>query len=451
MKRIDFAKLSFISTCMTIMFICGIIVGAYQVFPRAVVDYVKDSVAQVYAERNILAETKPEFNLQPARYDGDGVTVNDVHEDGQWFIFLTGFFKDTNELRLIRRDGAIVARWPVRFSEIFSDTSHLHQPPATDWNTEVHGALILPDGSVVFNFEYYGLVKLDRCGDLIWTLPRETHHSVERAEAGGFWVPGRRFIPEEIDSPFPPFESPFTEDTILNISGDGKVLAEISVPKIFYDNGLEAILTASGHHFRTGMSWDNEIVHLNKIEELTSDIADDFPMFEAGDLALSLRELNMVMVIDPGDGEVKWWQIGPWLRQHDPEFKPGGTIVIFNNNIYEMAFGESYSTSHISIPRVTNIVEIDPVSRDYKIIYGNRKDQELLSVWRGKLDLTPNGGLIITEFEGGRVIEIDTAGNVIWEYINRYSSEEVAEITEGRIYPESYFSVSNWSCEGWGK
>ncbi len=70
------------------------------------------------------------------------------------------------------------------------------------------------------------------------------------------------------------------------------------------------------------------------------------------------------------------------------------------------------------------------------------------SIIRGKLELTPRGGLLVTEFEGGRVFETDATGNVIWEYINRYSSEEVAEITEARIYPESYFSVSNWSCGG---
>ncbi len=451
MKDSGFAKISFIFTCLIFVYICGVILGAYREFPRAIIDHVIESTVQVFAERNVRTRMKPDPFLHPARYSGHGVTVNDVPEYVQGFVFLSGFFDDSNELRLIRRDGAIVARWPVRFSEIFPDTSHIREPPQTDWNTETHGAVALPDGSVVFNFEYHGLVKLDRCGNLVWTLARQTHHSVERAEGGGFWVAGRRFVPEGVDSPFPPFQTPFMEDTILRVSEDGKVIDEISVPGIFYGNGLEAILTASGHNFRPHMSWDEEILHLNKIEELTSDVAGDFPIFAAGDLALSIRELNMVMVVDPVDGRVKWWQIGPWLRQHDPEFKAGGTIVVFNNNIYETAFGESHSKSHVSIPRVSNVVEIDPISRDYQIIYGNRNGQEMLTVWRGKLDLTPNGGLIITEFEGGRVFEIDLGGNVIWEYINRYNQEEVAEISEARVYPDSYFSVSDWSCQDRGE
>lgn len=430
------------------LLLSGIIMGIYGTLPRKVMQSITASVDDLRDDWTTLTGTKPEHYLQPSRYRGNGVTINKIAQSGAGLVFLSGFFKDTNELRLIRRDGTIVARWPVRFSEIFPAPDDSERSPRTDWNVDIHGALILPDGSIVFNFEFNGLVKLDRCGKVVWTLRRATHHSVERAEGGGYWVPGKRFYAADEDSPFPPFETPFSEDTILRVSENGKVLSELSVPGIFYDNGLEAILTASGHHYRTGMSWDEEIVHLNKVDVLTSDIAADFPMFEAGDLALSIRELNLVMVIDPTDGRVKWRHIGPWLRQHDPEFKAGGKIVVFNNNTYETAFGKSHSTSYPSIPRVSDIMEIDPQTGESDVLYGNRKGQRMLSVWRGKVDLRPNGGLLVTEFEGGRVFETDAAGRVIWQYINRYSPDEVAEITEARAYPESYFNVPSWSCDG---
>jgi len=446
MKNMDIARILFILTSFAIVFVSGVFIGIYWGVPKVVSDYVTSGVAQVMQEWATLTKTKPEHYLQPARYRGEGVTRNQASQDDRALVFMSGFFEDGNELRLIRRDGTLVARWPARFSEIFPDPSHLSRPPQTDWNVDVHGALMLPDGSVVFNFEYAGLVKLDRCGEVLWALPRATHHSVERAQGGGFWVPGRRHYAEGADTPFDPFEPPFDEDTILRISEDGKILAELSVPALFYDNGLEAILTANGHAFRRGMSWDQEIVHLNKVAELSHDIADDFPAFDAGDLALSVRELNLVMVIDPNDGAVKWWRIGPWLRQHDPEFRPGGTIVVFNNNLYETAFGDSESTTLASTPPVTNILEVDPASGRRGVIYGDGEDQGLVSVWRGKLELTPGGGLLITEFEGGRVLEVDASGNVVWEYVNRYSDTEVAEVTEARLYPEDYFTVTDWTC-----
>jgi hypothetical protein len=138
------------------------------------------------------------------------------------------------------------------------------------------------------------------------------------------------------------------------------------------------------------------------------------------------------------------------LRQHDPEFKPGGKIVLFNNNVYANTPREySGSVSSISVPRLSNVVEIDPASDDHRIVYGGRRGQEMFSIIRGKLELRPNGGLLVTEFEGGRVFETDIAGRIIWEYINRYDSDEVAEITEARIYRESYFSlnVDEWTCK----
>jgi len=104
--------------------------------------------------------------------------------------------------------------------------------------------------------------------------------------------------------------------------------------------------------------------------------------------------------------------------------------------------------SSLDIPRVSNIIELDPVSGEFEIVYGGRADQELLSVIRGKHESRPHGGLLITEFEGGRVLETDAHGRLIWEYINRYDEDEVAELTEARVYPSSYFDISDWSCDG---
>ena len=234
----------------------------------------------------------------------------------------------------------------------------------------------------------------------------------------------------------------------MKVSEDGKVLKEISIPELLYNNGMQPVLTSTAHKFRKQMKWDRETLHLNKIAELTSDIADDFPLFETGDLVLSLRNLNLIVVLDLKPEKVKWWRIGPWIRQHDPEFQPGGTITVFNNNMYQTTFGTTRYTCPVTAPRISNIIEIDPVSGEYRIVYGSRKGQEMLSVLRGKQKATRSGGLFITEFEGGRVFETDSQGRIIWEYINRYDSDEVAEITVARVYPKGYFKVEDWSnCE----
>lgn len=443
----DISKVLFL--CTTIIIALGVSFGAgmysgfYENAAFEFAKYMKETIKESVAAIRETSLITPHNFLQPVRGEGEGVTVNARPDDGH-LIFLSGFFEDNNELRLIRRDGSIVMRWPISFTSLFPEPSHLESPPATDWNVDLHGALIQPDGSIVFNFEFGGLVKLDRCGRTLWTLGHMTHHSVERAEGGGYWVAGRRRI-ETGDSPFRPFTPPYNEDLILKVSEEGQILSQISVPAILYQNGLEAVFTATGESFWPGFEWDEELVHLNKVGELSSDLAASFPNFEAGDLVVSLRQLNLVMVIDPGTRQIRWWQTGPWLRQHDPEFNRDGSLTVFNNNTYRVGLSIS-GQSDPTAPRTTNILRIDPETRETQIAFGEQPGQEMLSFIRGKHEVTRDGGFLITEFEAGRVIETDAAGNIVWEYINRYNAENVAEISEARLHPAEYFNVTDWSC-----
>lgn len=432
-----------VTAALVSSFGAGLYSGYYKNSAFELVKYAKDTVKESIAAVRETSFITPVNFLQPVRGEGEGVTVNTRPDDGS-LILLSGFFEDSNELRLIRRNGSIVMRWPVSFKALFPKPDHLAAPPATDWNVDLHGALIEPDGSIVFNFELNGLAKLDRCGRTLWTLGHMTHHSVEWAEGGGYWVAGRQRI-ETGNSKFRPYSPPYNEDLILKVSETGQILSRISVPALLYENGLEAVLTATGESFWADFQWDEELVHLNKIGELGSDLADNFPSFEAGDLVLSLRQLNLVMVVDPDTREIKWHQTGPWLRQHDPEFNRDGSLTIFNNNSYRMGLSEN-GWSDPAAPRTTNILRIDPLSRETRVAFGEKPGQEMLSLIRGKHDVTEDGGFFITEFEAGRVIESDAAGNIVWEYINRYSGDYVAEISEARIYPAGYFNVADWSC-----
>jgi hypothetical protein len=441
------SKLVFVATCSLAVVGAAFLGGLYSAmhenvayqFVGKVYMSIKNSLAAI-SETPLLV---PKGFLQPARNGGAGVIVNGLPDDGN-LILLSGFFDDGNELRLIRRDGYVVRRWPVKFSDYFPEPRHLETPPATNWSIDLHGALIEPDGSVVFNFDYGGLVKLDRCGRTAWTLAHPTHHSIEQAEGGGYWVPGRRHIATG-RSAFPPFEAPFDEDLVLRVTVDGQITAEFSVPELFYRNQLTALLTATGENFRHEMTWDHEILHLNKVTELQSEIAGKFPGFKAGDLALSLREQNMLLIVDPVSLVVKWWQIGPWVRQHDPEFSGDGTITIFNNNAYRTALFEGDAVD-LSAPRISNIMAVDPVTRSVRVLYGGKSGEEMLTVIRGKQQATARGGFLVTEFEAGRAFETDASGKIVWEYINRYDADRIAELTEARIYPSGYFDVEDWHC-----
>jgi hypothetical protein len=448
MNRLDVSKIFFYTVIIVaflwLSFIFGLYSGANKTFVYEAVislkDFIEKSFSLVFKEASTSLKIHPKHYLQPARYDGAGVTMNDFADNSKEFILLAGFFNKNNELRLIRRNGSIVNRWVVSFKEIFPDKNYFKFYPNTEWNVDIHGSIILEDGSVVFNFENYGLVKLNKNSEISWTLPCLNHHSIERAEHGGFWVPARRFFSEDSISPYPLFKPPFFEDYIMKVSEDGDIISEISVAELLHRNSLEPILTLTGsgepmpmptYHYDIR---DKELFHLNDIEELYSAMADNFPLFEAGDLAISLRNRNLVIVFSPVTMEIKWWKIGPWVRQHDIDFQSDGTVTIFNNNTDGTPDGKLMGGS--------NVVKINPATGDSKIIFGAESWQVMHTNIRGKHQILPGNRLLITEHEGGRVIETDTNGSIIWEYINRYDEDEVAEITEARMYPDDYFNLS---------
>ena len=414
MKIIDFPKILFFLTCIISITAC--------------------SVVQVYEERSKI---KPKHWIRPAPYDGDGVTVNNIPEDRQELILLQGFFDNNPELRLIQRNGAVVARWPVRYSDLATDITHVRNQPATDWNVGSMGAVALPDGSVVFILDHIGVFKLDRCGNLVWRVDIPAHHSLEWNADGSFWVSSANNFYADMESPSSLFKTPFAADTLVRISQKGEVLDSISLLEVFENSNKRALLALMGIEIEPTSGalrpdFDREIFHLNDVEELPAAIAEDFPMFEAGDLLVSLRNRNLVLVIGH-ERKIKWWQIGPWIKQHDPDWKPGGMITVFDNNTGDRPAG-------------SRIIEINPATSEVRLVYGGRDTEFFYSGWGGKHQNLYPDRVLITETASGRVFEVNTNKEIVWEYVNRYSDTESAIISQANTYSSDYFSVADWSC-----
>ncbi|MCP4937094.1 MAG: hypothetical protein GY927_23515 [bacterium] len=400
------------------------------------------------------------YHLQPSRGQGSGVIVNTRPDNGS-LVFMGGFFDGENQLRLVRRDGAVVRKWSLDYLGHFPDPAtrpcgHVKDPLQTD----THGAHITPRGEVVFTYEYCGAVKLDQCGAMSWSIEQPTHHSLIPAEAGGYWMLGTyEWLASEHPDRFPPFsmlvarqqgplgdrplrpvvDGRIYEDTILRVGENGEVLEEFSIPELMRENGLGALLTIGDLKRR-------ELVHANKIAELPAAIAEAYPSFEAGDLAISVRSLNLIMVLDPRTKEVKWHQAGPWVRQHDPEFRPDGRLSIFNNNVHERVAYVAGRTD-LSLPRTTNIIAVHPGSRETEILFGEAQGEEMLSVIRGEHEILPDDGLLIAEFDAGRVLEVDKDRQIVWEYVNKYDGTQVGEVVSAGIFQAEYFEVEWKTCK----
>lgn len=436
MKRLFRPEAFFLLSCALGLFAYGAAVGHFHIFPYSVLKFGLDSVAAVAKEKDTLLGRRPTQFLNAARYTGSGLTTHDARRSAPGLTMLYGFFEGGNQIRLIRNDGSVVQRWPVKYSDYFSDSAHIAPKdtvPQTDWNAEIHGALPLPDGSIVFNFNYLGTVKLDRCGRTQWVLPHMTHHVVSMAADGTLLIPAWRYV-EKRDPRYANIHPPYMEESILRVSQTGELLEQLSVMDLLFKNNYQGVLARGG---ATG-----DIIHVNDVEELSSELAGRFPMFAPGDLMLSMRKGGTVIVIDPKTLKIKWYQSGPWRGQHDPDFLPSGKILIFNNNDDADGKGAVFGGS--------NIMEVDPASRDITYRYGVAPGERWFTDSSGKHQELPGGNVLVTEAKSGRVFEAAPDGSIVWEFINRYDEANVAVISEATRYPEDYFRVRDWSCPATG-
>ena len=376
--------------------------------------------------------------LVPAEGKEDGVVLHVPGAPQPGLTLISGISEDgLVGLQLIDLEGTVRHSWPASFSSIWPAPQHVdgRRPPDNDWDTEIHGAALLPDGDVVFNFDRYGLQRLDPCGELVWKLPYMTHHSVFVSDDGHLWVPGIRYHAEPV-SWLPGIVPPFEEDMVLEISPEGKILREISLLELFYANEIESLLFANGlAAIDAGSHMD--LLHLNDIEILSKSDAASFPLFEAGDIMLSLRNLNLVMVIDPATEAVRWTQTGPWIRQHDPDFLPDGRIMVFDNR-RDGHDGQILGGSRI--------VTIDPVTREVEIVYEGSDEEPFFTEVKGQQQPLANGNVLIAEAEKGRVFEVAPDGRIVWEYLSPFDDDHISKVSDAIRYPGSHADFGSDQC-----
>jgi len=368
-----------------------------------------------------------------------GATTYDGSQVADGVTLLTSFWPETGwtpGAKLINAAGETLHFWAIDPAKIWPESPHTDFA-ANSKNTSsnyVHGTYLFPNGDLLFNVEFLGLIRVNACGEVIWKLPYRTHHSIQRAEDGNFWVSGTKWI-EAGDArakDFPGIQVPFTEDNVLKVSPDGKILEEISVLGALFNSKYKYLIWKQKRPNRL------DILHLNDVEELPGNLAPQFPMFQPGDLLVSTKFIHAVFVMDQ-NGRIKWLDSSTFIQQHDPDFENNGTISVFDNRQDFSVAGENLGGSLITAIR--------PGSNDSSQLYPQGDGPSFYTFAGGKHQMLGNGNQLITEARAGRVFEATPAGEVVWEWIHQpYDADYVSEVLEGTRYSYSESDIANWSC-----
>lgn len=431
----DPAKLVWLVSTVFLAFLGGVATAQYRVWPYSVLRSAVQSGRELAADwRGYLGLRPSRLLLHPARASGAGTTVYRQGEAYDGLTLMSGLFDNRVGLVLIDMHGTVINRWTPDFHAIFPEPEHVEPEqdrPRSRWGYAIHGAGAFDDGSVLFNFEYLGLVKMDRCGRVDWILPQMTHHQFSAARDGGYWILSRR-VRRSSPSGYEAMRTPYFDDTILQVTSEGRVAREISFLDVLARAGLQGLLAGPRTFWPpdTGGFVSDDPVHLNDVEVFSEGGVPALGIRE-GDLLVSSRQLDLLLVFDPGTLETRWWQSGPWLRQHDPDIHVQGRVSVFNNRT---AFGPSH------------IMTIDLATRETTALFPGNDAVSFYSSAMGAHQFLPNGNVLITEPEGGRVIEVSPAGSIVWEYVNRYNATTVADLSVATRYAPDFFDVTTWSC-----
>ena len=348
-----------------------------------------------------------------------GLAVHAPQQKQPGLVLVAGLNEDEDGpfhvVRLYDGAGEEVHRWPVRY-ELLDEEKRPQ-------NVMLHGMEVFEDGSLAVIFDAGNTVaRIDACGEPMWQHEGAYHHSLQR-DGEGALVTWRGEAVVWLD------EETGEELRVLDLHEDVIAAADGA------QQGYLDLRTRTPENAREEMRYLADPFHPNDAEPLTAELAPAFPMFEAGDVMLSLRELNMVAVVDPETGMMRWWRHGPWIKQHDPDFQPDGTITVYDNGT---------GTGSSKIIRVDPAPDLgdDALTTEF----AGTEAVPFYSWRRGKHQYLPNGNVLLSEPEHGRVLEVSPSGEVVWERHMPWDAERNVIVTEARHVPEDFFADGVPSC-----
>lgn len=402
-------------------------------------DNAKDGVAETL---RILGMRKPSYYFETG-FTAEDNFVDPARAQAGLTLVTRAAENDRLTAEIIDHNGEVVQRWDTDWFTIWPDAEHVPEIfiPKRTPGTHVHGAVVLEDGDLVFNFEYLGLVRLDVCGDAVWRLPYQTHHSVYTdPDSGNLWVSGRIFHETRVPE-LPNHVPTFAEPTVLEVTQDGEILREISVFDVLRKNDLEGLmlLLDFGSIVNNDAKTAGDTLHLNDVEVFPSHLPSGH--FKPGDIMLSLREAHTVLVFDPDSLEISFIKTGHTIGQHDPDFIDGNRISVFDNHVA----GDPKNGQQ------SRIVMFDASTDEQETFYEGTPGSPFYTDKMGKQQWLENGNLLITESYKGRAFEVTPEGDIVWQLVNLLSEAGwIGLVDEAQRLPASmdkrFFEQQQQAC-----
>lgn len=294
------------------------------------------------------------------------------------------------EVTLMDMEGRVVHRWSMSYAEARRREPALPRPvPGPPWS--FRRGYLYRDGHLLAIYGGFGVIKLDRDSRLVWAFNKPAHHDLFVDPEGQIHVLTRRArVVKRINE-----TEPVLLDYLSVLSPDGQLVRETAL--------LEAFERSEHRRFLEPMKRKGDIFHTNTVEVLDGRHAERSPVFSRGNVLISVRQLDVVAILDPDQRKIVWAASRGWRRQHDPLLLESGNMLVFDN------LGDGGKS---------RVIEFDPLTGEVAWTYDNREGRVLSTDECGAVHRLPNGNTLIVESLNGRAIEVTRDKRIVWEYYN---------------------------------
>jgi len=416
------APILFGAAVAAVVLVAGALTAYYKVFPgRQIVNVVRTATEawQALSPKRRWYFIPTERTAAAEVYDRAAVAPG--------LTLISGLLADKrHRVSVIDLDGTPIQVWNIVVFKLWpGEMSHV--PPKARPKSlpggRVHGMVVMENGDLVFNFAPIGMLRLDPCGALRWRLSYRAHHSLQLDADGTFWASGL-VTRSERDPRRRNYATPFEDYTVIQVSPEGRLMREIFVFDVLQRNGLEGLMYLSSRRKDTVVKGDT--LHLNDVDVFPAGLREG--VFRRGDVMVSLRNINTILVFDPKTLRVKFRSTGAMLRQHDPDFIDGNTISVYDNN--------NLTPDDDGVQ--SRIVRISALDGSVTESYRGRPDAPFYGRILGKHQTLDNGNLLITEATQGRAFEVTADGRLVWEFLNFVGDGMLGYVGEAQRLPVRY-------------
>jgi hypothetical protein len=457
-------------------------VGNFVVNPLQLVLLVKPRTQIIGATVNVV--TKPLtviaigalIVLLPARFEAlpsvylTGTTIYDP--DLAWNGYVVFDLPDDDGAILIDMNGNEIKRWeslnqspgPVRMlpgGHVMG--THAVREPYQE------GLALLQldwDGNEVWRFDHLEEVlykeeteetEEEIVGEMVWGA-RQHHDWQREGDPVGYYSPeaeaktknGRTLLLAHKTAINPKVsDKTLGDDYVYEVSWDGKILwdwlASDHVDEFGLSEDMRNIIHRAERFNKDRGSYD--WLHINAMAYIGPNrwYDDGDERFNPENIMLSIRWLNVIAIIDRSGAVVwrmgpdyrlseAWNEIGQIIGHHHPHIIPKGLPGAGNLLVFDNGGASGYGFQNPADPDGTRssrrhysrVLEINPVTYEKVWEYraGGNQAFRFFSHYVSAAQRLPNGNTMITEGADGRIFEVTSEGDIVWEYVSPFLAED---------------------------